>query len=469
MDLSRYRALFLDEARRLVANGESMIASEDTLADNCPALFRCFHTIKGMSATMQHAPITLLAHALEDVCDGLVKQTLPRDETTIGLLGEGFSAVRRQLRAVEDGVDPSIEAEFEQRLRDYLKAGGTTGFTLLVASAEDAPSTNEEAPAGLRMDHSIAAIAEVMSACARLRETVGSPGSAEVSRIEDAARAIYRELVELRQVRFVTVIPALRRQMRHVAQRHGRQARLEVAGEDILVDQAVLGAMQSALVHLVHNAIIHGLESPESRQDAGKSAVGRMAITAERVGHDLVVTFTDDGRGFDTRALREAAGDDDGHPVDIAFRQGITTAGALDHLAGRGVGLPVVRSVVEGLGGRLAVTSTPGKGTRFRLEVPISADLVKLLVVEAGGENWAIPEHRVQLGETQAAFAPLLGLAVTGSVRLLLANGECIGVDRIVGHTEALVSPPPFPLNRLAGVRGTTVAPDGRILFVVEP
>lgn len=469
MDLSRYRTLFLDEARRLVANGEAMIATEQALADNGPALFRCFHTIKGMAATMQHPPITLLAHALEDVCDGLVKQTLPRDETTIGLLGEGFNALRRQLRAVEDGDEPSFEAEFEQRLRDYLKAGGTTGFTLLVPSSEEAPTGQDEAPAGLRMDHSIAAIAELMSACARLRDNVGESGAVEVNRIEDAARAIYRELVELRQVRFVTVVPALRRQMRHVAQRHGRQARLEVAGEDILVDQAVLGAMQSALVHLVHNAIIHGIEAPEARQEAGKSGVGRIGITAERVGHDLVVTFTDDGHGFDTRALRVAAGDDEGHPVDIAFRQGITTAGALDHLAGRGVGLPVVRSVVEGLGGRLAVTSTPGRGTKFRLEVPISADLVKLLVVEAGGENWAIPEHRVQPGECTVACVPLLGLAVTGNIHVLLASGEGIAVDRVVGHTEGLVSPPPFPLNRLPCVKGTTVAPDGRILFVVEP
>jgi chemotaxis protein histidine kinase CheA len=482
VDLARYRSLFLDEARRLVSQGEVLLHSGVGLSGNAPVLFRIFHTLKGMAATMQQAAITLTAHACEDVCDALARGTLRGDDTTASLLGEGFEVIRDQLRAFEAGEEVPFRKEFEQRVRDWARAGGTTAFTLLVARDPEPTSVGADredaVPTGIKVDLSIAAVAEIMSACARLREVAAaatSPESAdavvdEASRIEESARNVYRELVELRQVRFLAVVPPLRRHLRNVALRLGKQARLEVHGEEVLVDQALLGTLQSALVHLVTNAVVHGIEEPSRRAHAGKSPVGRVSIQAERSANQLSLAVSDDGRGLDASALRTAGGQQGGNPASLAFEQGVSTAGTVSGAAGRGVGLPAVKAVVESLGGRLAVSSVPDKGTRFRLQVPMSNDLARVVLVAAAGETLGIPEHRVQsAGGRDASAAPILGLPVHGDQRLLLADGEAVRVDRILGTTEALVVPPPFPLNRIRRLRGTTVASDGRMLFVVDP
>lgn len=482
MDLAQYRSLFLDEARRLVSQGEVLLHSGSGLTGNAAVLFRVFHTLKGMAATMQQAAITLTAHACEDVCDALARGTLRGDDTTASHLGEGLDVIREQLRAFEAGEEVPFRREFEQRIRDWVRAGGTTAFTLLVARDPDpgvpASEPDDGVPAGIKVDLSIAAVAEIMSACARLRELAAAESAAhapdtlvdEAARIEAAARNVYRELVELRQVRFIAVVPPLRRHLRNVAQRLGKQARLEVHGEEVLLDHALLGTLQSALVHLVTNAVVHGIEEPSRRAHSGKSPVGRVTVHAERTANQLSLAVSDDGRGLDATALRTAGGQQEANPASLAFEQGVTTAGTVSGAAGRGVGLPAVKAVVGSLGGRLAVSSIPDKGTRFRMQVPMSNDLARVVLVEAAGEILGIPEYRVQsAGGRDAAAPPLLGLAVHGDQRLLLADGEAVRVDRVIGTTEALVAPPPFPLNRLRRLRGTTVAPDGRILFVVEP
>jgi two-component system chemotaxis sensor kinase CheA len=231
-----------------------------------------------------------------------------------------------------------------------------------------------------------------------------------------------------------------------------------VTGEGVAVDQAVLASLQSVLVHLLHNALIHGLEPATDRAAAGKDPVGLVRISLTRAAQVLVLEFSDDGRGLDGRALREAAEEPGGDPMDLAFRAGISTAARVDDTAGRGVGLGVVRSVIERLGGKLSVQNMPGEGLRFRAEVPVHPDLMGLLVVEAEGTTYAIPKVAVEGTEV-----------ATSETTVRFKGGSTARVDRIVGSREALVSPPPFPLNRLPRVRGTTVGDDGRILFVLEP
>jgi two-component system chemotaxis sensor kinase CheA len=459
VDLSKYRALFLEEARRLLARAEAIIQGDGPIEPGLTELFRTYHTLKGMSATMQQGPISLLAHAFEDVCDGLVRGRLRADDGARALLAEGLDAFRRQLRAVETTGEATSEPHVERRVREWLRTGAVTEFTL-IAREEPAPAVTEEGPAGLRMDRAVGAVAEMLSACQGLRRVVvGGPEiEAELERLEASARLVYHELVELRQVRFGTVVPPLRRHLRSLSGRDGRHARLEVTGEGVAVDQAVLASLQSVLVHLLHNALIHGLEPATDRAAAGKDPVGLVRISLTRAAQVLVLEFSDDGRGLDGRALREAAEEPGGDPMDLAFRAGISTAARVDDTAGRGVGLGVVRSVIERLGGKLSVQNMPGEGLRFRAEVPVHPDLMGLLVVEAEGTTYAIPKVAVEGTEV-----------ATSETTVRFKGGSTARVDRIVGSREALVSPPPFPLNRLPRVRGTTVGDDGRILFVLEP
>lgn len=470
MDKSRYRSLFVEEARRILGDAEALVGRSERLQDNALALLRCFHTLKGMGATMDYGAITLLAHALEDVCDGVSEGRLPGDDAAAALLAEGTDALRRQVAAVEAGAEPEADLEMERRIRDHLQSGGTTGFQLLVPY-EDDEATAEEPVAPSRTEDAAGAIAELLSACGRLREVSDAPEvRSEAQRVEDAARTLYARLAELRQVPFGSALPPLRRHLRALCRKHGREAVLEAQGEDVLVDPDALAPLQSALVQLVHNAVIHGVEPPDVRVALRKPAAGRVLIRAEKAGGMLVVEFADDGQGLDVDALRAAAGVPDGDPVALATTPGVSTAAALDHHAGRGLGLPSVKHSIELLGGTVDLYSAPGRGLRLLLEVPIQTDLVEVLLVEAAGQKFGLLRRQATpLGGEHAAAAPLLGLPVVGVAGVRVRGRGAIRVDRVIGSVETLVRPPPWPINRVRPVLGTTVGPDGHILLVVDP
>ena len=468
MDLSKYRDLFSAECQRLLATAESRLSDPEALRSDAQSVFRAFHTLKGMSATMNVPAMVLVAHALEEVCHRVVQGEVAVGEELTQLLGEGSDRLRTQLAAFMQGIEPLNEGAFEDRVRDFLRTGGTFAFTL-VSSVEDAAQPTLE---GGDLDpelHPLAdaqgAIAEALSAVGRLRGMVGESALAELSRVEGAVRKLYDELVALRNVPFGSSIPASRRQVRTVAARHGRQAQLHTSGEDVLVDSALLGRLHGAIVALLNNAVVHGIEPPDQRVENGKPKIGRIGLNAERVGRTLVVRVEDDGSGFDVASLSRGGAD----PMREAFRAGVSTAIEVDHDAGRGMGLDAVREVVEAIGGSLSVTSTPGEGTRVRIVAPVMADLVRLTLVRAGDQVLGI-RHASIAGTGDPSLAePLFDLSVAPAIGLAMGDGRIVGVDEIVESGDFLVSAPPFPLHLLRHLRGTTVAPDGRILLVVEP
>lgn len=469
VDTQRYRALFLTEARKTLAQSERLAASDVDLRENAFALFRNFHTLKSMAATMGVAPMVSTAHALEEVFFQAKQGLAELDDRARLLLTDGLETLGRQMSDYELDGEASEAAWLEARIHEFLRSESEKGFALISPEREE-PAAEPEAPIGLEMDGALAAMGELFAAAARLRELAPEHGGlvGEVARVEAATRAIYDELVRLRQVPFDTVVPWLRRHVRRIAQDRGLTVALEVHGSEVEVDQRVLGALQPVLIHLVQNAIAHGIEAPDERRAAGKPATGRVSLTAERIGQHLHVVVQDDGRGLDLDALRRAARATDGDAVDLALRPGVSTAARVDEVAGRGIGMGVVQGGVERLGGHLSVDSTPGEGAQFTFDVPIHAELVPLAIVEAAGALYALRGARV--APTSIPGSPaLFGLPVLGATTVRTADGRAVRVDRVLGATESLVNPPPFPLNRVSRIVGTTIAPDGRVVCVFDP
>jgi two-component system chemotaxis sensor kinase CheA len=472
--LDEYRSLFISEARRVGGDVDAVLAIAPL---DAKALLRAFHTLKGMSATMDCAAVLLLAHTLEDLSEGVAKGTLPADAALLDLLREGQEGLRGLVDAVERGEDPEPDHLLERRLRDHLKAGGTTAFQIVRQGAEE-PAIEPPAE-GPRDDDAIGAIAEILAACAALRELDRSATEpariAQIGRVEQSARRMYRRLAEMRRVRFGTAVPALRAQLRRVCADHGREATLEAAGEDVLVDPDLLLPLQGALAHLVGNAAIHGIEPPAARLRAGKAPAGRIQIRVESVRGALSVEVSDDGCGLDTARLRATAGAPDADAGELAMRAGITTAATVDAHAGRGVGLPAVAHAIARLGGTVTLTNAPGAGVRVALEIPVPEDLAEVILVEAGGQTFGVLTRAARPSATERPDAPpLLDLPVTHNATLERSPaprgaGGWVRVDRILGTVEAIVRPPPFPLSALPALAGTTVAPDGAVLFVVDP
>jgi two-component system chemotaxis sensor kinase CheA len=219
--------------------------------------------------------------------------------------------------------------------------------------------------------------------------------SMSMTRLQDEVRRV-------RMVPFQTLVPGLQRAVRDAARSEEKYVTFTLNGGEVELDKKVLETLKDPLLHLLRNAVIHGLETPEARSAAGKPAEGQISLTVRQQGSEVHIAVQDDGRGFDVEALRRHSAenggpvfDSDANPNDIiaalAFRPGITTVKHVTELAGRGVGLDVVRQNVVALRGRIKIENTPGKGATILLAVPVSLTMSRGLLVQVGSERYALP------------------------------------------------------------------------------
>jgi two-component system chemotaxis sensor kinase CheA len=300
--------------------------------------------------------------------------------------------------------------------------------------------------------------------------------------------------------------------VRELAHRLGKEVDLDVQGSAVELDRTLIDALGDPLTHLVRNAIDHGLETGAQRVAAGKSPRGILVLAARRERDKVVIDIGDDGAGFDAEKLRRRAVDigaltdekaaelTEQQCYDLAFLSGLSTRPEATQVSGRGVGLDAVKSAVENLGGKVSIRSSPGKGSRFTLELPLSVAMANLLLVQVGGELYGLPMSRVVvtteydlsarggegfeakslavMGQLVRAYslAKLFGLpslAPPGPrpFAVLEVDGLtfAVSVDRLVGQEEAVLRPLFPPLDRIRGIAGTTVLGNGRPLLVLDP
>lgn len=313
----------------------------------------------------------------------------------------------------------------------------------------------------------------------------------------------------LRMAPLAPVIDRLPLQVRELAQALGKDVRLEVSGGDLAVDKSIVDGLFEPLLHLVRNAIDHGIETPAGRAAAGKPARSVLRLRALAAGDEAVIELIDDGRGVDPEAVRRtaaarglltevaAASLSDASAIDLLFAPGFSTARRVTEVSGRGVGLDAVREVIGRLGGRVTLESTVGRGTTARIAVPLRAVLTKVAVACVGGERFGVPVSdirevvRVRADEVTPirsgrAFvhreqvvpllhlADLLGLASTPAAietAVLVGDGTdqvAVAVETLGEQVEAPLRPMSGLLAGLPGVQGSIVEGDGRVLMVID-
>lgn len=323
-------------------------------------------------------------------------------------------------------------------------------------------------------------------------------------------RNLQQELMHIRMVPVNNLSERLHRVARQAAKETRRRVHLEIDGGQTGIDRTVLDRIAAPLEHLVRNAVAHGIEDPQARVAAGKPEHGEVRLRAQQAGNEIVLTLSDDGAGIDHAAVRAHALangwlDEDAELSDeqleaLLFRSGFTTATQVTELAGRGVGLDVVRSEIAGIGGRVRLESSPGGGSRFTLHLPLTLAVSQVVLARAGGVTYALPANLITLvrevrAEEMAALhetgylmlgdetyplrtlAELVGraaLASEGRYRtiLLLKSGEqrlAIRVDALDGNFEAVVKNIGPQLARIAGITGATVLGDGRVALIINP
>jgi chemosensory pili system protein ChpA (sensor histidine kinase/response regulator) len=226
-------------------------------------------------------------------------------------------------------------------------------------------------------------------------------------------RELQRGLLRTRMVEFEGISDRLYRVVRQASKDTGKQVRLDIVGGSIEMDRGVLDRMTPAFEHLLRNCVAHGIEDAAAREKAGKDASGLIVIDLHHEGNDVSVSFRDDGAGLDHKRIAERARtlgllghDQELSPeeaTELIFKPGFSTAGQVSELAGRGIGMDVVRSQIAALGGRIETHSTPGQGTTFKLVLPLTTAVTHVVMLRAGEVSIGVPSNLVELVQRVSA------------------------------------------------------------------
>ena len=227
--------------------------------------------------------------------------------------------------------------------------------------------------------------------------------STSLNDFDKVTSKLQNTVMDMRLIPLRRVVSNLPRVVRDVARSQGKEIDFEMRGQDIELDRSILTEIEDPLIHILRNAVDHGIESPEEREAAGKPREGTIELDAARQRDHVTITVSDDGGGIDPDAMREKAIEEgvipeaeaeamsDDEAYDLVFHPGFSTAGEVTDVSGRGVGMDVVHSTVEQLDGTVTVDSTPGEGTTVELRLPVSVAIVNVLFVEVGDQEYGIP------------------------------------------------------------------------------
>jgi two-component system, chemotaxis family, sensor kinase CheA len=345
----------------------------------------------------------------------------------------------------------------------------------------------------------------LLSGTGRSLRTDGEETSDIVDALEDGLKAI-----TTRPTR--TILDPLQRMVRDLSRQLGKEARLSVVGAEVSLDRRLLEKLQGALVHILRNAVDHGLEMPAEREKAGKHHEGALTLRVEQQGNLLYLEASDDGRGIDLNHVRksaekrglvtpeQAARLNDNQVRDLIFSAGFSTRSDVTDTSGRGVGLDAVRATVESLQGRIEVASTRGQGTRFMLTLPVDLGSSPLLMVRALEQFVGLPmlavestqlaradvlrvgRRRTHL-EYQGQLLPVVDLGARLGLRassppaegqplLIVQSGGkrvALGVDAVVGDRDLVIRPLPLEVRDVAAWQGAATLSRGELLLILRP
>ncbi len=337
----------------------------------------------------------------------------------------------------------------------------------------------------------------------------------DASRLEALAEGIENGIQESRLLPMSIAFNRFSRAVRDLARDQGKQIDLEIRGETVRADKRVIDGLRDPLMHLIRNAVDHGIEPPEERRAAGKAPTGHLRLRAKQKPDGIIVEVEDDGRGIDPDAVRRIARErelrdeaelaelDEEEIVSLVFDSGFTTRETVTDVSGRGIGLGAVAQGVDQLDGKVHLDSTPGRGTRIWIEVPVRLSTAHVVLVGVGPHRFGIPieavarvlsippqemtqspggsltrleDETVQIawiGQALDLGESLPGPTLDGSFPcvVLRHQDQHVGllVDELVGETELVVKPIGGVLRRVRHVHGASVLDDGRVCIILDP
>lgn len=524
---------YLSSSRELLEKAEEALLAAESAegalsADDLAGLKRVFHTLKGNSAMMGFDAVASVAHAMEDALATLGGDAAP-DEEVVALLLATIGQLSGAFRAGE--VPEAMPAEWAVSVAD-LRHAATEASAAPQARPGAAGAPGAEAAArrilggrarSLRVSHaSLERLLELTGEMnvllaglsERVRRLAARPGPEEESTaategLEHVHRTfglLEREVFATRLVPVDTVFSRFRRLVRDLSLELGKEVDFAAVGAETTFDKSIVDELGEPLLHLVRNALDHGIEAPAEREARGKPRRATLTLAARQASSLAEVAVLDDGAGIDVARVRRKAAEmgirteelDDDAARELVFLPAFSTRGGVSAISGRGVGLDVVKASVEKLGGSVRVRSVPGRGTEFRLSFPLTLAVADALLVAVDGETFALPvsflEETVKLEEGDLHRVAEHGVlryrdrfvaAIDGGAFLataaaspgrrayasILAGGgrrKALLVDRPVETRRIVVKPLDESLGRPLGISGATLLGDGRIVMILD-
>jgi two-component system chemotaxis sensor kinase CheA len=573
-EVLEYLEMFMSEAsEHLQSLNENMLKLEADPADfeALASVFRSSHTIKGMAATMSFNNMSKLTHEMETALDFYRKTKYPLDHeiinVTFGCLDKleklndevksgktGGIGIRNEiikLRRIIDSNGPWQDAS--KRKEDAAKAGvtqptapakvpvippvepkpiGTGPAPALTGGAPpEAPGEKKEDVKSAAEDKALKGGASIRISIENLENLMNLVGELVINKsrlvqigrtyelhdLNDALSQIDRlttelqdEVLKMRMVPTRYIFNRFPRMVRDLAMAEGKEVEFIVTGWDIELDRTVLDEISEPLVHLLRNAIDHGIEKTEDREKVGKGKVGTIKLTAVREKNFVTISVEDDGKGVDPEVIKRKAVEKglmdatkaqtltQEECVALLFMPGFSTAQKVTAVSGRGVGMDIVKTKTESLGGRAEMISEKGKGARTVLTLPLTMAIIRALLVRIGQETYALPISMVlETGRYQRSklktvqgkeviilrdeVVPLIKIWQIFGIEKALEEEDLtvvfvekgdkklgLVVDYLIGQQEIVIKPLGKIFQNIRGVAGATILGDGRVALILD-
>ena len=515
---------FIAETRDMAQALSGAIVAWEAAPDDRARLdeiFRFVHTVKGNSGFFDLPRLQQLSHAAEGALAEVREGKRPADRAFVDAVLAVIDRIGELVQAMESGE--SVGSEDDEQLIAALSPDAAV--PALQPEAPPAAETDtRKAVRSIRLsvdllDRMMSGVSDAVLArnelARRLRDLPRDVAiEAAFDRVSQCIAEIRDAITRTRMQRIDSLFAGLPRLVRDLSADLGKHVRLQADGGDVEMDREMIEMIRDPLTHIVRNAIDHGIEAPAAREAAGKPMHGVLKVSARQAGNQIIIEVADDGRGIDGDALvrkARALGLVTAEQAEkltgpqkqaLVFSPGLSTAGEVTAISGRGVGMDVVRANIERIGGVVDIDSRLGHGVKLAIRVPLTLTIIPALTVSVNGQCFAIPRSAIdeilrvgggsvkidQVGEAEVATVrgrrvPLVGLPELLGVEtrtqrddqkiILLkpAGGEVYAllVDAVHDHEELVVKPA-APQVMAAGLyAGTTLADDGRPILLLDP
>jgi two-component system chemotaxis sensor kinase CheA len=524
---------FIMESREHLAALEAQLLALEQDPGNAEAIntiFRGFHTIKGLAGFLDFSAIQRFAHEVETLLDLARNSKVPVDSALIDIILQSADHMTQCLLGVETGVEPASDAApLIARIREAIAGAADSQSDLaqlasVVAEPARAAAATQDAAAGPRsvkvdtgkLDYLVEMAGELVIAQSLIQHdpdlaAARSPRlTRNLGQLTRITADVQRVAMAMRMIPVGQLFGRMARLVRDLARKSGKQANLELTGEDTELDRNMVEELADPLMHMIRNAVDHGAEPPEARIACGKSPVARIDLKAYHKGGFINIEVSDDGRGLVRGKILAKAqqrglvsgGEQltDQEVFSFIFEPGFSTAEQITDVSGRGVGMDVVHKQIVKLRGRVDISSRPSQGTTFVIKLPLTMAIIEGLVVGVGVNRYIVPifvvkemfrptpeslstvPDRGEMVLVRGSLLPILRLhrrfgvvprsgEPSEGVLIVVESARknfCVLVDELIGKQEVVIKSLGETFKNVTGVAGGSILGDGRVGLILD-